>query len=184
MNGIKILVAFATGIGCGIAATRTYFAKKYKDIADEEIESMRKELRRTLEYREDKKEYVDKVSYYQSSDDGSTVPPRTDYIRRKTEADIAAAQAPSEQDEPYAIDSMDYLNDGIYDKVGLTFYEGDAVLLDEAGNEVTVDETIGGNLYDIFREGNDLEMFVRNPDNGIDYDVVRDPGYYHLYDES
>lgn len=181
MNGLKILAAFAAGLGCGILATRSYFDKKYKDIADEEIESMKEVIDRKKgierESEEMVKQYHREVEGYVSS-----VPP-TD-IREMVEKAVEKTASPTEDDAPVEISSDEWLSDGYYDKFSMTYYEGDDVLImddggDEDGPFADIDDTIGIDIFEAFRSGKESEIFVRNPNTGIDYDVVKDPRSYN-----
>lgn len=182
MNLIHISVAFATGIGCGILATRSYFDKKYQAIADEEIESMRDVLDRKREERENEKATEAMVHDYHRQVDNyvSSVPPATNDIVKKVEKESQKNVGPTEEDGPFEIDTEAWLNDGFFDKLGMTYFAGDGVLVlddiatDSTGPFAEVEDTIGIDIFEDFINSEELEIFVRNPDTGIDYDVVKD----------
>lgn len=201
MEALKIIAAFAAGIGCGVFGTRTYFKKKYEAIANEEIESMKMVLDRKAEKLKDKEErygkieelhkrkeelidYHDAVTPYISS-----VPPGEDAIINRTEEidrkinEIAEAQHPTEEDAPYEIAPYQFLDESYYDKVQLTYFTGDDVLADEVGNIDEVENSIGFGMLEAFKLADEEEMYIRNPNTGIDYCIIREPGNYHVYEE-
>ena len=181
MNGLTILAAFAAGVGCGILATRSYFDKKYKLIADEEIASMREiiDRKKAEEHMDEElvKEYHQKVDNYISS-----VPPTKAIARETTEA---IDDGPTEFDSPFEINTEEWLEDGYFDKLSLTYYEGDNVLVsddvetDSDGPFANIEDTIGIDIFEEFRSGPEDEMYVRNPNTGVDYMVVKDPRKYN-----
>lgn len=206
MNTWKAAVIFTAGMGCGILATRSYFARKYKEIADEEIKAMETVMQKRTEKQEEEPKNNDESAapeVYSSSLDGwkgrkeelvnynkqtesyiSSVPTTTSAIQSRLdelEKKMAEQEHPSEDnaDEQYEITSMDWLDDGMYDKVILTYFVGDDTVVNEAGMIDDVDMSIGMEQFEIFKSREDYEMYIRNPNLGIDYNIVKDPGCYH-----
>lgn len=183
MNGLKILAAFAAGLGCGILATRSYFDKKYQSIADEEIESMKEVIERK---KDEEREAEAMVAQYHREVNGyvSSVPPSgVDRIIERAVEKVERTASPVEDDSPIEISSDEWLNDGYYDKFSMTYYEGDDVLvMDDGGDDgpfADIEDTIGIDIFEEFRSGKESEIFVRNPNTGIDYDVVKDQRAYN-----
>ncbi len=181
MGAIKLLVAFAAGAGCGIFATRSYFASKYQDIADEEIASMKEVIDRKIAEDHMDKEITDQ--YHKEVDNYiSSVPPTKakPWPKRKE-----VEESPSEFDAPFEINTDEWLEDGYFDKLSLTYYEGDNVLVsddvetDADGPFADVEDTIGIDIFEEFRSGPEDEIYVRNPNTGIDYMIVKDPRKYN-----
>lgn len=197
---VKIIAAFAAGIGCGMLTSYTFFKNKYKKIADEEIaayESFMKESKTKKRETQDNwknpvinlEKRTNELTNYNKITDNyiSSVPPGENMIEERIEHmhqkmnELAEKEHPEEEiGEQYEITSMDWLDDAFYDKVILTYYTGDDVLANEAGLIDDVDMSIGMELFDIFKNRDETEMYVRNPALGIDYNVVKEMGCYHV----
>lgn len=197
---VKIIAAFAAGIGCGMITSYTFFKNKYKKIADEEIaayESLMKESKPKESETQDNwknpvinlEKRTNELTNYNKITDNyiSSVPPVENMIEERLEHmhqkmnELAEKEHPEEETgEQYEITSMDWLDDAFYDKVILTYYTGDDVLANEAGLIDDVDMSIGMELFDIFKNRDETEMYVRNPALGIDYNVVKEMGCYHV----
>lgn len=197
---VKIIAAFAAGIGCGMIASYTFFKNKYKKIADEEIaayESLMKESKPKERETQDNwknpvinlEKRTNELTNYNKITDNyiSSVPPGENMIEERIEHmhqkmnELAEKEHPEEETgEQYEITSMDWLDDAFYDKVILTYYVGDDTVANEAGLIDDVDMSIGMELFDIFKNRDETEMYVRNPALGIDYNVVKEMGCYHV----
>ena len=205
MNGrIKLMAAFAAGIGCGIGTTYSYFRAKYKKKLYEELEAMDRIM---AEYREKNKKTEEKafkqtgssiVEMEKRSNELtnycketktyiSSVPPSDNEIEKRIGnmhdkmENLAENEYPKEEPgEQYEITSMDWLDDPFYDKVELTYYVGDDTLTNEVGQIDDVEMSIGIEMLELFKESDDPEKYIRNPSNGIDYNVVKDMGCYHV----
>lgn len=174
MGALKILAAFAAGIGCGVFATKAYFEKHYKEIADSEIESVVENFRKKEE--KQKKEEEDKKMYTEIADDYISSVPPDKLVERVAKQ---AHPEDDEPDEPYQITSMDFFNDGGYDKVNLTYFVDDEALVgpsdDKDEDILDIGSTIGTDAVDILETGfNDgSAMYIRNPKMGTDYEVSK-----------
>lgn len=200
---LKITAAFAAGIGCGVLATYSFFKEKYRKITEEEFESMRKFVEKQKEKDETKRknDISDKssivemerksnelVNYNNLTDNYiSSVPPndkeienRINRMHEKME-ELAENEHPEEEtDEQFEITSADWLDDPFFDKIILTYYTGDDTVANEAGLIDDVDMSIGTEQFELFKNSDDLERYIRNPALGIDYNIVKDTGCYHV----
>lgn len=203
-TGAKVVVAFAAGIGCGVLATYSFFQDKYRKIADEEIDAM-KHIFKTEREKEQKKEETSNESWvnpvinmekrsneltnYNKITENyiSSVPPgdnaieeRIEHMHQKME-ELAKGEFPKEEPgEQYEITYMDWLDDAMYDKVVLTYYVGDDTVANEVGQIDDIGMSIGMELFEAFKENESMETFIRNPALGIDYNVIKDMGCYHV----
>lgn len=179
MGALKILIAFAVGAGCGVFATRTYFEKHYKELADSEIESVVENFRKK---EEKKKEKEVKTAMYKEIADGyiSSVPPAKLVERAEKEAH-PEDDIPEEQ---YQISSMDFFNDGGYEKVSVLYYVPDETLVgpsDQKDEDILdIGSTVGKEAIEILESGfNDgSAMYVRNPRTSTDYEVTKSHSSY------
>lgn len=201
---IKTIAAFAAGIGCGIAATYTYFRTKYKKRTEEELEAMDKIMRDLREKKKDiseetfektgnsivemEKHKTELTNYNKVTENYiSSVPPGENEIEKRIGRmhdkmeKLAEGENPKEEpSEQYEITSIDWLDDPFYDKVELTYYVGDDTMANEVGEIDDIDMSIGMEMFELVKNGDEPEMYIRNPSNGIDYNVVKDMGCYHV----
>lgn len=188
MDFVKEFGAVAAGCMIGVIATRAYFKKKYEKVANDEIEEMKKHYEKKVE--EAKKnapksyatlnadaEAKSAYSGYATNEDEVV-----DYVTYRSEkmSDLVKTEHPEDDipEEPYRISADEFINDGMYDKVTLTFYDEDAALAGEDDQIVEVSNTIGQDAYSYFVEADIDEMFVRNPHLSLDFEVVRVLGSY------
>lgn len=204
LTRLNYAAAFAVGIGCGVLATYSFFRSKYEKLHNEEVAAIEEVMRkkREKEKAEEEKAYEETgstiVEIKKRTDDLtnysnvtasyiSSVPPtdsemenRIGNMHDKME-ELAESEAPKEEPgEQYEITSMDWLDDPFYDKVELTYYVGDDTVANEAGQIDDVGMSIGMEIFEVFKEREDPEMYVRNPSLGIDYNIVKDMGCYHV----
>ena len=198
-TNVKIMAAFAAGIGCGVLATYSFFKNKYSRIADEEIsamESVLHEKKKKDEKNDDnwmnpviniEKRSNELTNYNKITENYiSSVPPKENHIEERIEhmheemTKLAESEHPKEEiGEQYEITSMDWLDDPFYDKVILTYFVGDDTVSNEAGQIDDVGMSIGMEQFELFRDSEDNERYIRNPSLGIDYNIVKDMGCYH-----
>lgn len=193
MHTVKSLGIFAVGCLTGGLAVRTYFKKKYEKISEEEIASMRdyiqkkeKELKEKKEssynnYKTLESDSVAKSVYfnYQKPADEDEIVDYEEYRNERME-EMAEKEHPEDDipESPYRISADDFINNEVFDKETLTFYEEDAALTDEQDQIVEISNTIGQDAYTYFLDADVDEMFVRNPKLSIDFEIVRSLGSY------
>ena len=186
---MKNLLFFVAGAAIGSIATWKLIEKKYKDLADEEIESVIETFknRRPRITKDEVKETVEKVINKWKEP-------------KETVEDIVAAEGYSieneeeidEDDESNYIVNVDNDNDievvtpyvitpeqfGEYNEYGtktLTYY-ADNVLTDEIDNPITSDEMItmiGPDALDHFGEYEDDSVYIRDEMNEMDYEILK-----------
>ena len=186
---MKNLLFFVAGAAIGSIATWKLIEKKYKDLADEEIESVIETFknRRPRITKDEVKETVEKVINKWKEP-------------KETVEDIVAAEGYSieneeeidEDDESNYIVNVDNDNDievvtpyvitpeqfGEYNEYGtktLTYY-ADNVLTDEIDNPITSEEMvtmIGPDALDHFGEYEDDSVYIRDEMNEMDYEILK-----------
>ena len=197
---LKLAAVFTAGIGCGVLTTYSYFKNKYMKLVDEELDAVCKIMD---EQKEKEKKVVEKegtsivemqkrsnelVNYSNITDNYiSSVPPNENAIEERLEhmhqkmEDLAEQQHPEEgEGEQYEITSMDWLDDAFFDKIVLTYYVGDDTVANETGLIDDVGMSIGMEEFERFKDSDDVERYIRNPALGIDYNIVKDMGCYHV----
>ena len=186
---MKNLLFFVAGAAIGSIATWKLIEKKYKDLADEEIESVIETFknRRPRITKDEVKETVEKVINKWKEP-------------KETVEDIVASEGYSieneeeidEDDESNYTVNVDNDNDievvtpyvitpeqfGEYNEYGtktLTYY-ADNVLTDEIDNPITSDEMItmiGPDALDHFGEYEDDSVYIRDEMNEMDYEILK-----------
>lgn len=198
---LKGVLIFVVGAAAGSLATWKLIEKKYKDIAQEEIDSVKDTFSKMK-----KNEYPDKLEDYpdfeefddsDDSDDVEEEPKPEQKIDRNNKPDIVEyakilsetgytnyaerqdkkekkGVEPVEDERPYVISPDEFGEKDGYENVTLTYY-ADGVLTDYFDNVISnVDEVVGFDSLDHFGEYEDDVVFVRNEKMETDYEILRD----------
>lgn len=184
---MKNLLCFVTGAAIGSVVTWKLIEKKYKDLADEEIESVIETFknRKPRITKDNVKETVEKViNKYKEP--------------KETVEDIVTAEGYSIEDEaetdedddsnytvdvdpgvevivPYVITPEQFGEYSEYGTKTLTYY-ADNILTDEIDNPITSDEMetmIGPDALDHFGEYEDDSVYIRDEMNEMDYEILK-----------
>lgn len=184
---MKNLLFFVAGAAIGSVVTWKLIEKKYKDLADEEIESVKEtfknrkqritkdEVKETVEkvinkWKEPKETVEDIVTsegYYTEDEEETEEDDESNYT-----VDVDPGV---EVIVPYVITPEQF---GEYDEYGtktLTYY-ADNVLTDEIDNPITSDEMItmiGPDALDHFGEYEDDSVYIRDEMNEMDYEILK-----------
>jgi len=179
---MKNILIFVAGAGIGSVVTWKLLERKYKDIADEEIESVKetfknriKELKKNnkVETKDNKqnkkigekpdiKTVAEELGY--SSDD-KKIEMTVDYVKKPTESIMIISPEEYGLIEDYELRSM-------------TYYNND-VLTDENDNPILSTEEIGDALRH-FGEYEDDAVYVRNDELKTDYEILRSEKDYNI----
>ena len=184
---MKNLLCFVAGAAIGSVVTWKLIEKKYKDLADEEIESVIETFknRKPRITKDEVKETVEKVINKFKEP-------------KETVEDIVTAEGYSIEDEeeteeddesnytvdvdpgvevivPYVITPGQFGEYNEYGTKTLTYY-ADNVLTDEIDNPITSDEMetmIGPDALDHFGEYEDDSVYIRDEMNEMDYEILK-----------
>ena len=184
---MKNVLCFVAGAAIGSVVTWKLIEKKYKDLADEEIESVIETFknRKPRITKDEIKETVEKVINKWKEP-------------KETVEDIVTAEGYSieneeeidEDDEsnytvnvdngidvvtPYVITPEQFGEYNEYGTKTLTYY-ADNVLTDEIDNPITSDEMvimIGPDALDHFGEYEDDSVYIRDETNEMDYEILK-----------
>ena len=179
MNKREIII-FIAGIGIGAISTYFILNKRYENIANEEIESVKKQFSKYNDKKEKEK-------------NERTIKIINDYARnnfKETDWEVKDENMMAENEHPrddenenkYLIDLDEYTRDDKYDKITCEFYPENHVLINVDDNSMMdIEENIGeSNLVNFGGSFEDFDdtMFIRNERLGIDFEVVRCDGEY------
>lgn len=184
---MKNLLCFVAGAAIGSVVTWKLIEKKYKDLADEEIESVIETFknRKPRITKDEVKETVEKVINKFKE-------------QKETVEDIVTAEGYSTEDEenteeddesnytvdvdpgvevivPYVITPEQFGEYNEYGTKTLTYY-ADNVLTDEIDNPITSGEMvtmIGPDALDHFGEYEDDSVYIRDEMNEMDYEILK-----------
>ena len=184
---MKNLLCFVAGAAIGSVVTWKLIEKKYKDLADEEIESVIETFknRKPRITKDEVKETVEKV-INKWKDPKETV----EDIVTAERYSIENEEEIDEDDEsnytvnidnddtvitPYVITPEEFGEYNEYGTKTLTYY-ADNVLTDEIDNPITSEEMItmiGPDALDHFGEYEDDSVYIRDEMNEIDYEILK-----------
>lgn len=167
---MKNVLIFVSGVAIGSVVTWKLIEKKYKDLADEEINSVietfknRKETKVKVKKNKKAKENIseenpDVVNYH------SIV--KNEYIDNSKNIVNRYIIAPEDfgEKEEYGTKSLTYFSDGI--------------IADEINEPVkNFDEIIGSSFLDHFGDFEDDSVYIRDDDNEIDYEILKSESSY------
>lgn len=161
MTKFKSFVIFLAGVACGSAATYQYTKRKYDQIAQDEIESVKEAFSKKTD--KPKKEINDA--------DPAPIFINKNYINaQRTEAKVVK--------RPYVIPPEEFGSHADYEQISLTYY-ADQVLTDENDELVEdVNDIVGIESLTHFGEYEDDSVFVRNDYLRCDYEILMDQRTY------
>lgn len=189
MNKVIPFVTFTIGAAIGVASSWYICKKKYEQIAQEEIDSV-------------KEVFAKKVAAISSDEDdtseaeGEDVKPKngdhdimkyavklgkegyTNYSNMEMSLPDVETKKTMGVERPYVITPDEFGEIDEYETISLTYY-ADEVLTDDMDELVEdVDETIGTDSLTHFGEYEDDSVFVRNDRLRADYEILLDERNY------
>lgn len=184
---MKNLLCFVAGAAIGSVVTWKLIEKKYKDLADEEIESVIETFknRKPRITKDNVKETVEKVinKYKEPKEIVEDIVTAEKYsieneeeIDEDDESNYTIDVDPGvEVITPYVITPEQFGEYSEYGTKTLTYY-ADNVLTDEIDNPITSEEMetmIGPDALDHFGEYEDDSVYIRDEMNEMDYEILK-----------
>ena len=173
-------VMFVLGAAVGSIVTWRYVEKKYEQIAQDEINSVKEVFSKR------EAEFTDDADARMKADNAKEKPSVVEYAARLREqgytnySDMVdekpkeVKEEPMSVDEPYVIAPEEFGDLDDYETISLTYY-ADQILADD--NDVIVDDVedvVGFDSLDSFGEYEDDSVFVRNDRLKCDYEILLD----------
>jgi len=184
MNKTKNFMMFILGVAVGSVVTWWYVEKKYEQIAQDEIDSVKEVFsKREAEFTEDTEVQI-------KADNAKEKPSVMEYaawLRKRgytNYSDVAdekpeeVKKEPMSLDKPYVITPEEFGDLDDYETISLTYY-ADQILTDD--NDVIVDDiedVVGFDSLNSFGEYEDDSVFVRNDKLKCDYEILLDQRKY------
>ena len=201
MNKTINFMMFVLGVAVGSVVTWRYVEKKYEQIAQDEIDSVKEVFsKREAEFTENTEarikadnakekpsviEYAARLrelGYTNYSDMKAAIQAGTfddlfigDYVDEKPEE---VKKEPMSVDKPYVIAPEEFGDLDDYETISLTYY-ADQILADD--NDVIVDDVedvVGFDSLNSFGEYEDDSVFIRNDRLKCDYEILLDQRKY------
>lgn len=173
---MKEAIIFVVGVAVGSAATYFYLNDRYSKRAEEEIDEMR-------EYFNEKVETAAEKGNPDVAKESRNKQDIMEYAATYIEQSTLMAPAEKEEEEveekskePRLIKSEEFINDGMYNKVALSYYVDNSVMFNEDEGEVVNDvESLIGDViakYD-FQNSEETVIHVRNYESMTDYEIEK-----------
>ena len=180
---VTCTIAFLTGAAVGIAATWKFAKKKYEQIAQEEIDSVKEVFRRLRGESEAKSteepevELVEENEADKTNDHVDICEYRKVINNNSYDNDQNYEEgAPINMDRPYVIAPDEFGERAGYERFSFTYYS-DGTLTDECDEPISpedVEKLIGKESLSHFGEYEDDSVFVRNDDIESDFEILLD----------
>lgn len=183
MSKVTNLVMFAVGAAVGSAVTWQYVKKKYEQIAQEEIDSVKAVF---LKKEPDMEVVVSDAPQRAEPRKVEEKPNISEYaamLEKEGYTSYSGIRSGKEEqasmkDKPYVISPEEFGEFEEYERISLTLYE-DQVLADDNDELVEdVEGTIGFESLTHFGEYEDDSVFVRNDRLKCDYEILLDHRAY------
>ena len=166
-NTIAFVAGVIIGGAAGVLGARQYFKKKYEDIAQEEIDSVKEAFSR--------KEKKDESEESDSDDDDSELEEAKTIMKDNGyfDEDVDVYKMNKSDEAPYVItdDEFGNMEDEGYEMETLYYYL-DGTLADGDDNRVDLDDLIGADALNHFDEYVQDTVYVRNEKYRTDYEVL------------
>ena len=176
---MKHFITFVAGATLGSLATWIFVKKKYEQIAQEEIDSVKEVYSNRKPKAEKKDEEGIQVDEKEVTEYEKIIE-STGYSKY---SDISRSKAKTEHDDserPYVIRPEEFGELDGYEMISLTHYS-DGVLADDDDQKMAddeIDEVVGADYAEHFGEYEDDSVFVRNDRLKCDYEILLDQRKY------
>ncbi len=188
MNKITSFMMFIFGAAVGSVVTWQYTKKKYEQIAQEEIASVKETFSKLeVKSKDNETEKNNNVrTIVERAKDRLSVVEYAAKLRKQGYTNYSDTDSLSEEevdenmiiDKPYVISPDEFGEFYDYDTISLTYYT-DQVLADEDDELVgDIEETVGFESLNAFGEYEDDAVFVRNDRLKCDYEILLDQRKY------
>ena len=183
----KVLL-FVSGACVGSVVTWKLVEKKYQQIAQEEIDSVKEALgyyNQEGSKSDEDQEYVEDDEEERSDHDAGSAKEELAHICKEQGYDyngISKKEGEEEMAEnrPYVISPEEFDENGY--KTKTLFYYNDDVVTDDRGkvlSEKSIEKLIGKESLTTFGQYESDSVFVRNDDLKTDYEILADERNYH-----
>lgn len=183
---------FMAGATVGSAATWLYLKKRYEQIAQEEIDSVKAVYaeHRKVEYtapdtddaQDNKQHKADIAKIKPDLVNYAAELQKQGYTNYNEHSQKNTTEEKDEDmsDTPYVISPDEFGESDNYTQISLTYYSKDDILADDEDEIIEdVEDTVGNDFVDHFGEYEDDSVFIRNDRLRCDYEICRDNRSYY-----
>lgn len=189
-NLLSNVIMFAAGAAIGSVVTWKFVETKYRQFANDEIESVKAHYRKKRKDIENDEEYANDVMVDSRYDNKKSITEYADilknsgYVNNENEIKVEEGGADDMDDiyAPYVIVPEEFDTMDEWESKTLYYYS-DGILADEDGNVITdIDDLVGDDFYEHFGDYEDDSVHIRNEELECDFEILRDEGsYYDAY---
>lgn len=186
-NKIKYFAIFVVGAAIGSAATWQFVKKKYEQLANEEIESVKqtfieneKRITSCLEHANNELKKSVGIDIHMKKDENNeirtyeNIVDENNYKVKNFNDHLNEEVSPVDKEKPYVIPPEEFGEIEEYEQVSLTYY-ADGYLTDEDDELIDdVEGIVGRESLNHFGEYEDDSVFVRNDRYQCDYEILKD----------
>lgn len=180
-NKLVCTLSFVAGVTAGSLITYQYLKEHYEQIAQEEIDSIKTAFAKKEKDLSGEIDIVEKRVKAEIAKEKPDIMEYTQKLQREGYVDYSGMSEKKEEvkepmkEEPYIIAPEEFGEIEDYDKLGLTYYHGDQVLVDSDDEIIEdVENVVVEDFADHFGEYEDDSVFVRNPDRKADFEILLD----------
>jgi len=184
MSKASSFAMFVVGVGIGSVTTWYCIKKKYEQIAQEEIDSVKEVFSKRDTFSSNKEENTDIIKKANKAKDKPEINEYASKLQKHgytNYSDISNNKKEEESkvvDKPYVISPDNFGEFDDYEKISLTYYE-DQILADDNDDLVDdVEDIIGFESLTHFGDYEDDSVFVRNDRLKCDYEILMDHRNY------
>lgn len=176
---------FVLGAAVGSAVTWQYIKKKYEQIAQEEIDSVKEVFSKHKVASQDN-EPDENIHVRSRAEQAKDKPSISEYAAKLREQGYTnysnttkkEEEEPMTKDKPYVIPPEEFGEFDDYEKIGLTYY-ADQILADDNDELVDdIEDVVGFESLSTFGKYEDDSVFVRNDRLKCDYEILLDQRKY------
>lgn len=185
MSKFSNIIIFTLGFGIGSVATWFSVKKKYEQIAQEEIDSIKeaflkkgKKLGKEIDEAHEKLKENEEIDYATIANIYARNQDNREFVDYAAISSNKPEKEEIKMDKPYVISPDEFGEKDGYEKISLSYYN-DQILADEDDVAVdNVEETVGFDSLNHFGEYEDDSVFVRNDRLKCDYEILIDQRKY------
>lgn len=170
-NSLKNTLIFTVGATIGAATMWIFTKRKYEQIVQEEMNSIKEVFSRREIDEQDKQESVEAIKNVDTKKYNSI-------LDKQSYTNYSDKDVDNRSNGPRVISPVSFGEEDDYDNISLTYYS-DMILADDDGHIIdNVEEVIGFESLNHFGEYEDNFVFVRNDRLKCDYEVLQEDREY------
>lgn len=169
MNRLYLIASFAVGAAAGVAVSSIFLRRKYKEIADAEIQSVKDE------FSNERKVFVEKKEAEIKANVAKEKPDIMDYakiINKEGYTNYRKESTKEDDQEPYVISPLRFGEMEEYETITVKYYQEDHILTDDNDELLEKPENVlpADGIEDYIKD--DDVVYVRNDILKTDFEII------------